>query len=92
MRKQCVPGSFLSAHALEPGNEATPSPTALLRMCTVSHLLTPHAHPALTITTVQHSLSTQKKLIYILPPTLLWCSCQVSMFLTQISQLPMYPG
>ena len=22
MRKQCVPGSFLSAHALEPGNEA----------------------------------------------------------------------
>ena len=23
MRKQCVPGSFLSAHALEPGNEAT---------------------------------------------------------------------
>ena len=25
MRKQCVPGSFLSAHALEPGNEATPS-------------------------------------------------------------------
>ena len=23
MRKQCVPGSFLSAHALEPGNEAS---------------------------------------------------------------------
>ena len=23
MRKQCVPGSFFSAHALEPGNEAT---------------------------------------------------------------------
>ena len=23
MRKQCVPGSFSSAHALEPGNEAT---------------------------------------------------------------------
>ena len=23
MRKQCVPGSFLSAHTLEPGNEAT---------------------------------------------------------------------
>ena len=22
MRKQCVPGSFSSAHALEPGNEA----------------------------------------------------------------------
>ena len=22
MRKQCVPGSFLSAHAQEPGNEA----------------------------------------------------------------------
>ena len=22
MRKQCVPGSFLSVHALEPGNEA----------------------------------------------------------------------
>ena len=27
MRKQCVPGSFLSAHALEPGNEAGVSPT-----------------------------------------------------------------
>ena len=24
MRKQCVPDSFLSAHALEPGNEAKP--------------------------------------------------------------------
>ena len=23
MRKQCVPGSFLSTHAREPGNEAT---------------------------------------------------------------------
>ena len=23
MRKQCVPGSFLSAHALEPGNKAS---------------------------------------------------------------------
>ena len=23
IRKQCVPGSFFSAHALEPGNEAT---------------------------------------------------------------------
>ena len=23
MRKQCVPGSFFSAHAQEPGNEAT---------------------------------------------------------------------
>ena len=24
MHKQCVPGSFFSAHALEPGNEARP--------------------------------------------------------------------
>ena len=28
MRKQCVPGSFLSAHALEPGNEASFSPAS----------------------------------------------------------------
>ena len=26
MRKQCVPGSFLSAHAQEPGNEASDTP------------------------------------------------------------------
>ena len=48
----------------------TPSPTVLLRMCTVSHPLPPHAHPALTIQpTVPHSLSMHKKLNCILPPT-----------------------
>ena len=29
MRKQCVPGSFLSAHALEPENEARAPPNLL---------------------------------------------------------------
>ena len=67
----------------------TLSPTALLRMCTVSHPLPPRAHPALTITTVPHSLSMHKKLNCILPPTPLWCSCQVTMFLIGISQLTM---
>ena len=32
MRKQCVPGSFLSAHALEPGNEASAQPIFPLRV------------------------------------------------------------
>ena len=59
-----------------------PSPAALLRMCTVSHPLPPHAHPALTIQpTAPHSLSMHKKLNCILPLTPLWCSCQVTMFL-----------
>ena len=48
----------------------TPSPTALLRMCTVSHPLPLHAHPALTIqSTVPHSLSMHKKLKCISPQT-----------------------
>ena len=64
----------------------TPSLAALLRMCTVSHPLPPHAHPALTISTVPHSLSMQKMLSHILFLTLLWFSCQVTMFLIQISQ------
>ena len=56
-------------------------PTPLLRMCTVSHLLPPHAHPALTIQpTAPHSLSMHRKLKCILLPTPLWCSCQVTMF------------
>ena len=67
----------------------THSPTALLRMCTVSHPLPPHAHPALTITTVPHSLSMHEKLNCILPPTPLWCSCQVTIFLIGIFQLTM---
>jgi len=58
----------------------TPSLTALLRMCTVSHPLPPHAHPALTIqSTAPHSLSMHKKLNCTLPPTPLWCSCRVTM-------------
>ena len=60
----------------------THSPTALLRMCTVSRPLPPHAHPALTIQpTAPHSLSMHKKLNCTLPPTPLWCSCQVTIFL-----------
>ena len=78
---------FLCQHCL-----LTLSPTALLRMCTVSHPLPPHAHPVLTMTTVPHSLSMHKKLKCILPPTPLWYSCQATTFLIQISQLPMYPG
>ena len=56
-------------------------------MCTVSHPLSPHAHPALTITTVAQSLSMHKNLSCILPPTPLWCSYQVTMLSIQISQL-----
>ena len=71
----------------------TLSPTVLLRMCTVSHPLLPHAHPALTIQlTVLHSLSMHKQLNCILPPTPRWCSCLVTMFLIKISELPTYPG
>jgi len=51
-------------------------------------LMPPHAHPALTIQpTAPHSLGMHKKLNCILPPTPLWCSCQVTMI--QTSQLPM---
>ena len=61
-----------------------PSHTALLKMCTVSHPLLPHAHPALTIQpTVPHSLSIHKKLYCILTPTLLWYSYQVIIILIQ---------
>ena len=35
MRKQCVPGSFLSAHALEPGNEAKYYPYYISELKTV---------------------------------------------------------
>ena len=57
------------------------SPTPLLRSCTVSHPLSSHAHPALKIQlTAPHSLSMHKKLNCTLLPTLLWCSCQVTMF------------
>ena len=45
----------------------TPSPSAMLRMCTVSHPLSLHAHPALTIQpTVLHCRSMHKKLKCIL--------------------------
>ena len=68
----------------------TSSPTALLRMCTVSHQLPSHVLPVLTIqSTAPHSLSMHKKLNCILTLTPLWCSYQVTMFLIQISQLPM---
>ena len=64
--------------------------TALLRMCTVSHPLPHHVHPALRIQpTAPHSLSMHAKLNCILPPTPLWCSCLVTIFLIQISQLLM---
>ena len=47
-----------------------PSSTALLKMCTVSHPLPPHTHPALTIhPSMPHSLSMHKNLNCILPPT-----------------------
>ena len=63
---------------------------ATLRMCAVSHPLPPHAHPALTShPTMPHSLSMHKMLKCILPPTPVWCSCQVTTFLILISQLPM---
>ena len=63
------------------------SPTALLRMCTVSYPLPPRAHPVLLIqSTVPHSLS-MHKMKYILTPTTLWCSCQVTMFLIGISNV-----
>ena len=60
----------------------TPTPSAVLRMCIVSHPLAPYAHLALTIqSTVPHSLSMHMKLNCILPPTPLWCSYQVTIFL-----------
>ena len=77
------PHLLLSQHC-----SLTPSPTALLRMCTVSHPLPLHAHPVLTIqSTVPHSLSMHVNLNRTLPPTPLWCSCQVTMYWIQISQL-----
>ena len=33
MRKQCVPGSFLPAHAREPGNEAKPHRAHYCLLC-----------------------------------------------------------
>ena len=54
----------------------TLSPTVLLTMCTVSHPLPPHAHPALTVVTVPHSLSMHKKLKCTSPLKPLWCSWQ----------------
>ena len=38
MRKQYVPGSFLSAHALEPGNETKTQTVAVIAECQ-SHFL-----------------------------------------------------
>ena len=63
------------------------SPTALLKMCTVSYPLPPHAHPVLLIqSTLPHSL-TLHKMKYIWTPTTLWCSCQVTMFSIGISNV-----
>ena len=63
------------------------SPTALLKICTVSYPLPRHAHPVLLIqSTVPHSLS-MHKMKYILTPVTLWCSCQVTMFLIGISNV-----
>ena len=41
MRKQCVPGSFLPAHAREPGNEANVQyiPHRQLKACSVKRVL-----------------------------------------------------
>ena len=62
-------------------------------MCTVLHLLLPHAHHVLPIqSTVQHSLSMHKRLKCILPPTPLWCSdhvLDINIWVANISRLTM---